>query len=442
MNTSWMREKLQQFRDSIAYLTSIIITIYVVLGIAAVSLEVNSLPDFLSFIKFDQPGTSRSLLTTLMAGMISLLVFSFSTVMSVLTQAGSNFSNKLVFAIMTEKRHQQVLGHYLGTILYLLILLLVPAIGNTPDIWRSLAVYLGAGMVINSLAMFVFFIHGASQSVQINAITQGLLVSTQQSLDKLRKRQQSDAYTYRVAQPIDPDTGHVIYSRDSGYVQGANFDALAELARRHNIAIHLEFSFGDFLVKRLPIMTVESETPPGDELVDRILACLDYVEGESTEDHYVNGLTQLMEVAIKGLSPGINDPGTARLCIHQVTELLSQRLALTPCNMRVDEQGHCLLSWHEEGFESLMFRVFNPILHYGEKDLSICLSLLKAFKALSNFATAEDNRIIQAHTDRIIALMADHFTAPLEVAFIEDRLTRGLHRLHINPHLPAGSSSD
>ncbi|RKD84639.1 DUF2254 domain-containing protein [Kushneria marisflavi] len=442
MNTSWMREKFQQFRDSITYLTSLIITIYVVLGIAAVSLEVNSLPDFLHFIKFDQPGTARSLLTTLMAGMISLLVFSFSTVMSVLTQAGSNFSNKLVFVIMTDKRHQQVLGHYLGTILYLLILLLVPAIGNTPDTWRSLAVYLGAVMVINSLAMFVLFIHGASQSVQIHAITQRLLVSTQQSLDKLRKRQENDAYAYRVDHPIDPDIAHVIYSRDSGYIQSANFDALAELARRHDLTIHLGFSFGDFVVKRFPIMSVESETPPGDVLVDRILGCLEYVEGESTEDHYVNGLTQLMEVAIKGLSPGINDPGTARLCIHQVTELLAQRLALTPCNMRVDEQGRCLICWQEEGFESLMFRVFNPILHYGEKDLSICLSLLKAFKTLSNFAMAEDHRVIQAHTDRIIALMAQCFTTPLEVSFIEDRLTRGMHRLRIAPHLPVGAPSN
>ncbi|MFC0337618.1 Uncharacterized membrane protein [Kushneria avicenniae] len=440
MNTSRILECINGFRNSIAYLTSIIITVYVVLGVAAVSLDVNNLPGVLDVLNFDQSGTAQTLLTTLMAGMISLLVFSFSTVMSVLTQAGSNFSNKLVFGIMTEKRHQQVLGHYLGTILYLLILLLVPTNGDTPDTWRSLAVYLGAGMVINSLAMFVFFIHGASQSVQINAITQGLLVSTQLSLDKLRKRQDRDEYTCQTGE-VDLRAGHPVHSRDSGYIQAVNFNALAGIARRHDLTIHISFSFGDFVVKKFPILIIEAASPPDNRLVEQMLACLEYVEGESTRDHYVNGLTQLMEVAIKALSPGINDPGTARLCIHQTTELLCQRLMMTPPNAMVDDDGRCLMSWREEDIESLLFRVFDPILHYGGRDLSICLSLLKAFKTLSNFAGPDDRPVIQAHADRVIQLMADHFTASLEVAFIEARLAGGLHRLHIDSRLPERSAS-
>lgn len=440
MKTSRVLDFIRGFRNSIAYLTSIIITIYGVLAVLAVTFEVKSLPGVLDFVDFDHPGTARTLLATLMAGMISLLVFSFSTVMSVLTQAGSNFSNKLVFGIMTEKRHQQVLGHYLGTILYLLLLLLVPATQNPPDTWRSLAVYLGSGMVINSLAMFVFFIHGTSQSVQINAITQGLLVSTQRSLDGLREKQNSARYVHRDDE-IDTSVGHPVYSRDSGYIQSVDFERLAKMAHHNDIAIHLRFSFGDFVVKKFPILTVEADTATDEGLTGQILACLEYVEGESTQGHYVNGLTQLMEVAIKALSPGINDPGTARLCIHQMTELLAQRLALTPPNTLVDDDGRCLISWHEEDFESLMFRVFDPILHYGGQDPSICLSLLKAFKTLSNFAEADDHRVIQAHADRVIQRMADHFTASLEIDFIEARLTRGLHCLNINARLPERSAS-
>lgn len=446
MEASSVRELIRRFHDSIAYLTTIIITIYVVLGIAAVALDVRHLPQFLDVVNFDQPGTAMTLLTTLMAGMISLLVFSFSTVMSVLTQAGSNFSNKLVFVIMTEKRHQQVLGHYLGTIVYLLILLLVPDAGDTPDTWRSLAVYLGSAMVINCLAMFVFFIHGTSQSVQINAITQSLLVSTQAALEKLEKRQARDDCAYRSdAAPrtgaLEPGRAHTVYSRDSGYIQSVDFKLLGKLARRHSLTIHLEFNFGDFVVSQFPFMTIESQTPPDDRLVERLLGCLVYVEGVSAQEHYIKGLTQLMEVAIKALSPAINDPGTARLCIHQATELMSQRLALTPPDMMVDDNGRCLLTWREENVESLMFRVFDPILHYGSRDLSICLALLKAFKTLSNFATHDDHRIIQAHADRIIALMAEHFTTPLEVDFIEARLSSGIHRLQIDSRLPEASST-
>ncbi|KAA0011967.1 DUF2254 domain-containing protein [Billgrantia pellis] len=193
MNISQKFRYVKNIRDSIAYLTSKIIFLYVVLGILVVSLDVQHLPGFLNAINLKDAEAARTLLATLMAGMISLVVFSFSMVMSVLTQAGSNFSNKLVFSLMKEKRHQHVLGHYLGTILYILFLLLVPMEGDSPDTWRSLAVYLSAAMVINSLMLFVFFIHSASQSVQINAITQELLRSTQASLRKMKKREKMGA---------------------------------------------------------------------------------------------------------------------------------------------------------------------------------------------------------------------------------------------------------
>lgn len=435
MNISRALHSITQLRDSIAYLTSKIIVVYVALGIAAVALEFTNLPGFLDLIRFENPGTARALLATFIASMISLVVFSFSMVMSVLTQAGSNFSNKLVFSLMTEKRHQHVLGHYLGTILYILILLLVPIEDKTPDTWRSLAVYLSSAMVIHSLVLFVFFIHATSQSVQINAITQGLLKSTQLSLEKLKKRESNKLYIYN-NRGIHKHTSHTVRSRDSGYIQSAKFEALAKIAQNNRIMIHFNFSFGDFVVKNFPIIDVVSNKPPSDEIIKKILNTLEYVEGESTKDHYINGLTQLMEVAIKSLSPGINDPGTARLCIHQITELLSQRLNITPTNMITNSEGKCLVSWHEESFESLLFKLFNPILHYGKKDLSICLSLLKALKTLSNFADDIDRQLLQAHTDRIIKILADHHTDPLGLPFIEARLSTGTHNLDIPRNLP------
>ncbi|MGR4069319.1 DUF2254 domain-containing protein [Billgrantia sp. C5P2] len=435
MNIPSPLQSIRKLRDSIAYLTSKIILVYVALGIAAVALETTNLPGFLDPIKFENSGTARALLATFIASMISLVVFSFSMVMSVLTQAGSNFSNKLVFSLMTEKRHQHVLGHYLGTILYILILLLVPVEEEAPDTWRSLAVYLSAAMVIHSLVLFVFFIHATSQSVQINAITQGLLKSTQLSLKKLKKREDNKLYV-RQNLVTHKHTYHTIRSRDSGYIQSAKFEALAKIAQNTRIMIHFNFSFGDFVVKDFPIIDIVSNKPPGDEVIQKILNTLEYVEGESTKDHYINGLTQLMEVAVKSLSPGINDPGTARLCIHQITELLSQRLNITPTNMIINDKGECLVSWHEESFESLIFKLFNPILHYGKKDLSICLSLLKALKTLSNFADNTDRQLIQAHADRIINILADHHADPLGLPFIEARMSAGIHHLDIPRNLP------
>ncbi|MHB0776085.1 DUF2254 domain-containing protein [Halomonas sp. WWR20] len=435
---TWPIRALSNFRESIAYLTSLIISTYLALGLIAILAPVNAsdLPSFLEPLNFDNPDTARTLLATLIAGMISLLVFSFSMVMSVLSQAGGNFSHKLVFGLITERRHQQVLGHYLGTILFILILLMVPVNGVTPDLWRSLAVYVGAGMVINCLVLFVYFIHNASQSVQINAITQGLHSSTQHSMERLKARQRASSWHSLSIQPIANETCHLIYSRQSGYIQNAELEELAKLAQKADVLIHLNFSFGDYTVKGFPLFKVETKHRLNEKWCKSVLSHLEYAEGESIKDFYVNGMTQLMEIAIKALSPGINDPGTARLCIHQITELLCQRLQFQPCNALADAQGHYRLTWPEERLDSLLYRLFSPILHYGRDDISICLALLKALKTLSLFAEGEQRPTIQAHADRVIEALTEVSTDLLDQQFINARLSNGEHQLRLPTALP------
>ncbi|GHA93882.1 DUF2254 domain-containing protein [Modicisalibacter luteus] len=431
---TWPVHVLNSFRQSIAYLTSLITLAYLALALLVVLLPVDSsiLPGFLDFVNFDDPDTARTLLATLIAGMISLMVFSFSMVMSVLTQAGGNFSHKLVFGLVTERRHQQVLGHYLGTILYILVLLMVPVDGRTPDVWRSLAAYLGAGMVINCLALFVYFIHNASQSVQINAITQQLHESALRSMERLQARQRHNQWCYVGHRDISDNRCHYIHARQSGYIQRADLQELAQLAKAADCVIHFNFALGDFIVRGFPILKIESEQPPDDEWSEAVVCYLEYVEGESIQDLYVNGLTQLMEIAVKALSPGINDPGTARLCLHQITELLCERLKFQPCNTLADETGRDRVTWPEESLESLLYKLYTPILHYGRDDVSICLALLKSLKTLSLFADMRQRDLLQAHAQRVVDALSELAADPLDSQFILERLDGGTHRLALS----------
>ncbi|WP_158700991.1 DUF2254 domain-containing protein [Phytohalomonas tamaricis] len=429
---------MKNFRETIAYLTSLIVLVYLSLGIMAISFKIDEshLPDFLNIFDFDDPDTARTLLATLIAGMISLLVFSFSMVMTVLSQAGGNFSHKLVFGLITERRHQKVLGHYLGTILFILILLMVPVEGKTPDLWRSLAVYLGTGMVVNCLVLFVYFIHNVSQSIQINAITQGIHSSTQQAMQLLISVRNSSYERCFAFQQINQEKCYTVYSRQSGYIQSAQLEELAKLAEKAEAVIHLNFRFGDYTVSEFPLLKVETQKKPNEEWCEAALSRLEYVEGESIKGLYINGLTQLMEIAIKALSPGINDPGTARLCIHQITELLCQRLKIQPYNTLVDTQGFHRVTWPEEQFESLLYRVLSPILHYGKSDISVCLGLIKALKTISLFADVEQLKIIQLHAERIINALCEAATDSVDRQFISSRLGAGEHLLKLPERLP------
>ncbi|SDF66841.1 Uncharacterized membrane protein [Onishia taeanensis] len=434
----WLINRVLSFRQSIAFLPTLLAMLYLVLGLLAVLPlgERLPLPGLLAGIRFADIETPRTLLSTLIAAMISLTVFSFSMVMSVLTQAGGNFSHKLVFGLITERHHQRVLGHYLGTILFILMLLMVPVSGDVPSTWRSLSTYLGVAMVTHCLALFVYFIHNASQSVQINAVNSGLHQATRKSLAKLETRQQRPGWCHRPSsQPLQAHWPR-IKARRSGYIQNADIEALARLAIEADVVVHLNFSFGDYTVEGFPLFTIEAAEAPGERFEASALGLLVYVEGEVAEDLYVNGMTQLMEVAVKALSPGINDPGTARLCLHQLTELLCRRLQFHPCNTFTDQQGKRRVVWKTERFDSLLYRLVNPILHYGKDDVSIGLALLKSLKTLSLFAEDAELTTIQRHAERVIATLAERDTHILDRQFIGERLASGEHRLSLPAELP------
>ncbi|WP_280540430.1 DUF2254 domain-containing protein [Chromohalobacter sp. 11-W] len=429
---TWPYKQFNRVRQSIAYLPCLLALIYLALGLIAVVPQVSesALPEILTYLDFKDPDTARALLSTLIAGMISMVVFSFSMVMTVLSQAGGNFSHKLVFGLITERHHQKVLGHYLGTILFILILLMVPFEGGTPSLWRSLGGYLGVLMVIHCLGLFVYFIHNASQSVQINAVLQGLHQSTRTSMQRLENLQQQPHWQ-RYANLEVPADGHVIHAQRSGYVQNVQLETLAHLAEEHDAVIHLDFMFGDYTVEGFPLFQIDIANEPDEAFNNAVLATLIYVQGESMKDLYINGLTQLMEIAIKALSPGINDPGTARLCLHQLTELLCRRLKIAPSNALTDGNGTLRVSWATHDFESLLYRLFNPILHYGRDDISIVLALLKSLKTLSLFADDEALAVIQAHADRVVDALKKAAKDPLDRHFIARRMQAGEHRLKL-----------
>nr|WP_246403921.1 DUF2254 family protein [Halomonas stenophila] len=208
------------------------------------------------------------------------------------------------------------------------------------------------------------------------------------------------------------------------------------MAGRLDGVVHLNFRFGDYVVQGLLILHIEAATAPSDDWCQSARATLSYLEGESVAEHYVHGLTQLMEMAVKALSPGIHDPGTARLCVHRLTDLLGllgHRLRWQPSNTLLDEEGQRRVTRPLEGFDDLRHRLFTPILHYGADDQSTGLGLLKAVKSLSLFAGDAEREALLAFAERVVETLARGADHPLGREFIDARLTTGEHRLDLPP---------
>jgi uncharacterized membrane protein len=151
----------------------------------------------------------------------------------------------------------------------------------------------------------------------------------------------------------------------------------------------LRLYLGNYVVKDSSIFACTKPPEQIDSGVqDRIYDTLAFFTGEKIEVNERYGFTQLMEIAVKALSPGINDPGTACICIDYLTDLFVLRKGLKHSGVYYDSQNPRLIL-KSFSFEKLFAMCIGPIRRYGKEDLLIANKLLQCFKTLSHFDSRE-----------------------------------------------------
>ena len=382
-----------RIRYSIGFYPTIISIAYFSFALAIVVLPSTALWDFLKplfeWTILPRVFSDKAVLATLITGIISFVALSFTMVMVVLSNVSTSFSPKLVLGLVTEKPHQIVLGNYIGSILYCLTLLLL--VSNVESHrFHDIAIIFGAAMGIWCLVLFIYFIHNISASVQINSIVEKVYNETK---NELYKRQEAEKTAERHRQEsVDEEImpRFVFPSKASGYLQTIDADNLVEIANEHDLVIRIYPHSGDFVIADTPFMAC---TKPYEEIEpsirDSIYDNFTFFPGEKIEINARYGLTQLMEIAVKALSPGINDPGTACICIDYLTDLLILWDKLEHSDVYYDEYQNPRLIIRSLGFESLFELCMGPIRRYGKGDLLIANTLLRSFSSLSYFDREE-----------------------------------------------------
>ena len=128
-------------------------------------------------------------------------------------------------------------------------------------------------------------------------------------------------------------------------------------------------------------MYVNKDLSGDDELLEKIhQSCVFYIE-EFIDDHYSYGVGQIAEIAIKALSPGINDPATAVKAIDMLSILFIKRLDVSDYGFSIYQDNAQPKLWFlEPSFHTLLVRHFDPIRHYGREDTTVLLNLVEALK--------------------------------------------------------------
>ncbi|WP_081211459.1 DUF2254 domain-containing protein [Salegentibacter sediminis] len=344
--------------------------------------------------------TALTILSACITGLISMMVFSFSMVMVLLNQASTNYSPRLLPGLISDKKHQVILGVYLATILYcIFIAISIQPHGEDYQV-PGFSVLLGIVFTVICIWAFIYFIHTISQSIQINNILDGIYQSAKKRLN------------YLIEDPADttgnfPDTQEwpEYYAEKSGYFQYLNLENLKAICDQEEIDLQILPVKGVFVLKGIPLFKTSKKLEK--ETIKKIQEAIVFSRAELVSLNYALAFKQITEIIVKAMSPGINDPGTAMNGIDYLTELFAMRMQKNDSSVHITNNEH-RIKFNVVTFSELMYNVMASLRTYCKQDIIIIQKLSLMFQYLENQQSI-DQAYHKVITKEAKALMQDAF---------------------------------
>ncbi|PIB32882.1 hypothetical protein BFP78_01040 [Gaetbulibacter sp. 5U11] len=331
--------------------------------------------DNIPLLVINNTQTAFNILTTFIAGLISIMVFSFSMVMVLLNQASSNFSPRVLPGLISNKRHQKILGIYNATLLFCIFTM----VGIEPDGGENqlpgFSVLLAIVFMVICLGAFIYFIHSISQEIQVHNIMQRLFDEAKNRLDQLINSEKNSNQKFP-----DTDNWTIYKSPETGFLQDIVLDPIIKFAKENNNQFEIITIKGQYVYKDKPLF--KSKTKLKDENLEELFKYFHFSRDEIIEDNYVLGFKQITEIAVKAMSPGINDPGTTIIAIDYLAELFQIRMYKNDISILFDD-SQPLVKINSVTFKELLYFVLAPIRTYAKHDVIIVNKLINMFQHLA-----------------------------------------------------------
>jgi uncharacterized membrane protein len=376
-----IRNIFHKIRSKIAFYPSLISLGGLTLAFFMIYLEKIDISAYLMEVApglvINNTDTAKTLLSTLIGGLISLTVFSFSMVMILLNQASSNFSPRVLPGIISDQKHQVVLGLYISTILYNIFILV--SITPTDNSYQTpgFSVLIGIALTVLCLALFIYFIHHISQAIQVGNILTDIHEKTKTEIEYILEEEMQKSSNFE-------DTEHWEKSiiTKTGYFYGVLKEKLLKVCVEHNIKIAINLFKGQFILDGTIGLLCEKQLSETQE--KEIMDALLFSQEELMGENYIYGFRQISEIGVKAMSPGINDPGTALNTIDYLTSLFIVLMKKSEFEYLSDAEGTNWARIKNVKFSEVLYNVMATYRLYCKHDITVMRKLMYMLRTLES----------------------------------------------------------
>lgn len=368
---------------------------------------------------------ARGVLSAIAGSMATVTGVVFSITIVALTVTSTQYTPRVLRNFMRDRANQVVLGVFVGVWIY--CLLVMRTISN--DEWKfvpALAVMTAVLLAIIASGFLIFFIHHISSTIQASEITASITRETLHAIDKLFPDQIGDKLETQDLHEIQADQQwHPVAADTMGYIQGINLESLLAFACDRKTVVRLESGIGEFIAPGRPLASLAMAQPPDAATCHDLNSIFAVGTYRTIDQDPAFGIRQLVDIALKALSPGINDTTTAVSCIEHIGVILTR---FTRCSMaapcRYDGNTLRVIACRTD-YNALVGRSFSQILECAGGNSEIHLRLLLALEQIAHGTSARQRlAALRLHVRHIEQAALRSLKADEAIQRIQDAIRR------------------
>ena len=333
---------------------------------------------------------------------ITITTFTFSITMVVLTMYMSQLSPRVVENFLKNKSTMQSFGIFVGGFIYSIVSLLFTR--NTTEGYLVVSASIGVVYIAVGLVYFLLFINSVATFIQTTNVIDRL---HKESITKI-KNYQDTIKNNPIITEIDKDKyvhNKVIRSERSGYIQKSDYDELSNVANKKKLIIHFEKVIGQFISDDEKIFTVyaQEDLEDKEEIIDKIKKLIIIGKRKTEEQDFSYTIQKIVEVSLRAISPGINDPNTAIHCVRIIGVLLGMLANINDGFIVVneDKESEGLVLLEAYSFKMVLHDAFTQIVHYGYGDITVIIAVMRALKYISIKSKKSNKKIVKEYIEYV-----------------------------------------
>jgi uncharacterized membrane protein len=358
-------------------------------GLSGLEDRFPGLADFIPYAAFasrSDPQVAQVILSDIATSIMTVVSIVFAILLMTLTLASMQFSPRILLSFVRDRVTQWTLGIFLGTFSYCMAAL--PAVRFSPHPFSPVVTVLGAmALALVCVGLLLFFIHHISQAISVGFIVDRIAGETEAVIDQIAPHPWTSSQSEGHPGSGDPGKEGAIANVVSGYVRFIDGAALLAASRTFTVRIRINRRVGQFAPAGVPLLFVSHPGRLDAEKMAKLRAAFDIGPTRTLEQDVEFGVLQIVDIALRAISPAVNDPSTAIGCIDQLSRLMIRWVGRAPPASLLCSPPHVVrvvLPWISR--EELLETAFDQIRHYSSSDVAVSLRLLRALGDIASVA--------------------------------------------------------